>query len=540
MNPELNVKAMKEFVCPETEDTFNDKFWNSLSFVVNAVDNIKARLYVDSKCVWYKKALLESGTLGTKANSQMIVPGVTQCYGDSTDPPEEGIPMCTLRNFPNQIEHCIEWGRAEFNSLFVDRASETVDYLTNPKVFMGQLKSNNTTAGEIVELEKIKHMIELKSNKSFEGCVLFARQYFEEKFWNQIAQLVHIFPKEYKTQEGQLFWSGPKRFPSMIKFDAGNDLHLHFLAAASNLLAFNLGIPQNRDLEQIREIVSKIHIETFVPKSGVKIQTEEKKDGEEEKVEDEADEDDFKILDQLRIDLDVTKLSVKPADFYPIDFEKDDDKNFHIDFIHATAQMRAENYQIPTCDQQNTKMIAGKIIPAIATTTAMVVGVVGIELYKIVQGFDKIEDYRNGFFNLAIPLFVFTEPSEAIQNKDVEYDPIMCGPIKSVPTNWTIWDLIDINKGSMTIQELFDYLKVEYKVEISLLAVGTLSLYNSYLPGDKQKSRLPRKIEDVYEEVARKANVFVEGKCDIGLDLGANLIECKSDVTMPKIKYVFK
>jgi len=36
---------------------------------VNAVDNIHARLYVDGRCVWYEKPLLESGTLGTKANS---------------------------------------------------------------------------------------------------------------------------------------------------------------------------------------------------------------------------------------------------------------------------------------------------------------------------------------------------------------------------------------------------------------------------------------------------------------------------------------
>ena len=61
----------------------------------------------------------------------MIVPHVTQCYGDSQDPPEEAIPMCTLRNFPNQIEHCIEWGRDKFNDLFVDTPGDLVSYIDN-------------------------------------------------------------------------------------------------------------------------------------------------------------------------------------------------------------------------------------------------------------------------------------------------------------------------------------------------------------------------------------------------------------------------
>ena len=61
----------------ESEGIFNDAFWDKLDLVVNAVDNMNARLFVDSKCVWYEKPLLESGTLGTKANSQMIVPHKT-------------------------------------------------------------------------------------------------------------------------------------------------------------------------------------------------------------------------------------------------------------------------------------------------------------------------------------------------------------------------------------------------------------------------------------------------------------------------------
>jgi ubiquitin-activating enzyme E1 len=136
INPNLNVLSQKFFVAEETEAIFNDDFWERLDFIVNAVDNVKARLYIDSRCAWYGKPLLESGTLGTKANSQMVIPHVTQCYGDSQDPPEEAIPMCTIRNFPSQIEHCIEWGREKFNTLFVERPNEIVKYIDNSENFI--------------------------------------------------------------------------------------------------------------------------------------------------------------------------------------------------------------------------------------------------------------------------------------------------------------------------------------------------------------------------------------------------------------------
>jgi len=168
------VEAYTTYVDPSTEAVFHDKFWNSLDFVVNAVDNIKARLYVDQQCVWYEKPLLESGTLGTKANSQMVVPHKTLCYGDSQDPPEEAIPMCTMRNFPNIIEHCIEWGRDSFNTLFVTRAQDAVNFIENPDAFLANLKQNTTSSGALDSLSEVANIIKLKQNADFSSCVAVA------------------------------------------------------------------------------------------------------------------------------------------------------------------------------------------------------------------------------------------------------------------------------------------------------------------------------------------------------------------------------
>lgn len=108
INPAMHIRPYENKVAPETEEIFNDDFYDSIDMICTALDNVEARLYVDQRCLFYQKPMLESGTLGTKGNTQVVVPGVTENYGATRDPPEQSIPVCTLKHFPNNIAHTLQ------------------------------------------------------------------------------------------------------------------------------------------------------------------------------------------------------------------------------------------------------------------------------------------------------------------------------------------------------------------------------------------------------------------------------------------------
>jgi ubiquitin-activating enzyme E1 len=239
MNPAVRVRAFEDRVGADTEGTFNDEFFEDLDGVITALDNREARLYVDQRCMYYRKPMIDSGTLGTKGNTQVVLPSESENWGASRDAPDVSIPICTLKNFPYQIEHTIQWARDFFEGTFTQTAMDANQYLTNPD-FLAQLDAQQNT--KIDTLERLKDSLVDNLPTSFAECVQWARLRFEHLFLATTAQLLHNFPKDQTTASGQPFWSGHKRFPEVLKFDAGDPTHMAFIVAASNLRAHNYGI----------------------------------------------------------------------------------------------------------------------------------------------------------------------------------------------------------------------------------------------------------------------------------------------------------
>ena len=277
MNPDLegHMITMKERVSAETESVFNEDFWRNLDGVTNALDNVEARTYVDRRCVFFQKPLLESGTLGTKGNTQVVLPHLTESYSSSQDPPEKEFPMCTIRSFPNKIDHTIAWAKEYmFEKLFV-KAPQTVNlYLTQPQFIENSLKQGGNHKET---LETIRNYLTTERPRTFEDCIAWARQLFESEFSNKIQQLLYNFPKDSTTSTGTPFWSGPKRAPDALKFDPNNPSHFGFIVAAANLHAFNYNIksPGTDKSIYLRELENVI-VPDFTPDSNVKIQADDK------------------------------------------------------------------------------------------------------------------------------------------------------------------------------------------------------------------------------------------------------------------------
>jgi len=506
MNDEFNCEALELLVNEDTEKIFNEDFWVKQNFILTAVDNREARKYIDTQCTKYSIPLIDSGTLGTRASCQIIFPFKTSCYNDNKQKIEKSIPLCTLRNFPSKIEHCIEWGLSKFNDYFINEISNFKKYIEEQDKFFTDLERAETDADKIEILKSTIQLKKILKENSYDKIIEYSIEIFCNDFDFQIQKLIKEIPKDSKNKDNTLFWVGSKKFPHPITFDVNDSLCLEFVNIFSHILLKVLDIKCNEDINYIKKFAKKIILPIY-------------KDTKEQNLDIES----FKHQ-LIKIDLKNVKNIITPEIF-----QKDDDSNHQIDFINICANLRAKNYDIEGCEKEKTKMIAGRIVPAIATTTSAITGFVCLQLYTLLN--------TNGFPNarccnldLAYGTFEKYEPAEPLEKHDEEYDSLLSCPTKAVPPRWTIWDHIEV-KGPMSCKEFIDYFKEKYKVEIMSISCQSYSIIRVFMPNSKNKISLS--IEEIY-----KQNNELDNKINhLWLEIFGYIDNiCAS---MPRIKYIF-
>eukprot|EP00898_Chlorokybus_atmophyticus_P003985 jgi/Chlat1/4588/Chrsp290S04332 len=486
INPQAKVKHYQERMGFEKDDVFDDDFYETLSAVALGVDNLAARLCMDAKCVTMSKPLLDGGVFGPKGHAQVFVPFLSDQYASSRDAMDKSTQICTLRNFPYAPEHTVEWARELFESMFQQRPSDVNAFLSS-RDFLESLKKNPSQ--QLTTLETLRDALVRHKPLSFAACVEWARLQFEELYVNSIKQLLFNFPAHMKTVAGAPFWSGTKRTPKPLCFDENDALHLDFVLAASNLQAVVYGLKGCKDRVTVKDLCRNVVVSEFKPQEGVKIPVTDSearaprtRDADPNALAAACD----RVLREMPTPTDLVGYRL-----LTLDFDLEDD--LHMDFVVAAARLRAANYSITSIDRLQIKQIAGNIIPTLPSTTAVVAGLMCLEVYKLAQG-RVLDAFRNSYFNLALPLLVSSQPVEAQKYKvSTLHDKVL---------EWTLWDRFNMSGVGLSLGEFLNKFKQEHGLEITMMSYGKSLLYAEFMR-KKMEERMPWSLEQLITKVAK-------------------------------------
>jgi len=138
-NPDACISAYHGNI---KDPSFGIKFISGFALVLNALDNLDARRYVNRLCLAADVPLIESGTTGYLGQVMPIRKGLTACYECHPTYPKV-YPICTIRSTPDKPVHCIVWAKECFKLIF-GLTSESMLYedpeSSDPSTYMPYVK----------------------------------------------------------------------------------------------------------------------------------------------------------------------------------------------------------------------------------------------------------------------------------------------------------------------------------------------------------------------------------------------------------------
>lgn len=318
---------------------YDVEFFRKFTLVMNALDNRAARNHVNRMCLAADVPLIESGTAGYLGQVTVIKKGVTECYECQPKPTQKTFPGCTIRNTPSEPIHCIVWAKYLFNQLF---GEEDADQEVSPDTADPEASWEPTEAAQ-------------RANAS-----------------NEDGDIKRVSTKQWAKSTG---YDSVKLFNKLFKDD------IRYLLTMDKLWRKR---------------------KPPVPLDWANLQSSEKDSTEQKNASSVLGLKDQQILDVTGYSqlfsqsVDTLRVQIsKKGDGAELVWDKDDPPA--MDFVTSAANLRMYIFSMNMKSRFDIKSMAGNIIPAIATTNAVISGLIVLEGLKILSR--NLDQCRTVFLN---------------------------------------------------------------------------------------------------------------------------------------------
>ncbi|XBW36611.1 hypothetical protein QEN19_002183 [Hanseniaspora menglaensis] len=312
-------------------DIFDIEWFSQFDIILNALDNLEARRYINKMCQYINKPLMESGTSGFDGYAMPMMARVTECFDCTAKETPVTFPVCTIRSTPSQPVHCVVWAKNFlFQQLFGEideNKDEEKNYGTDDEEEIARIKSEQNELNELVQLVRDTNINDISS---------IVEKIVKKIFVDDINQLLKI----------DTLWK--TRTPPKAVFLSNINFSLEKIEP-------KLDMNKNWSIED--------SIKQFVVTAKTLIKRQRKLKG------------------------------------ALLEFDKDDIDTLL--FVATAANMRSSIFSIVNKTVFDIKQIAGNIIPAIATTNAIIASYSTLNALKLVAFGNKITDLKTAYTSWA-------------------------------------------------------------------------------------------------------------------------------------------
>ncbi|KAI7730525.1 hypothetical protein M8C21_006238 [Ambrosia artemisiifolia] len=314
------------------DSSFHVDFFKQFSVVLNGLDNLDARRHVNRLCLAADVPLVESGTTGFLGQVTVHIKGQTECYECQPKPAPKTYPVCTITSTPSKMKgvvkdpdlfvHCIVWAKdLLFAKLFGDKKQDN-DL---------NVRSNDAATSS-------DHSEDVFEPRNDEDIQQYANRVYD-----------HVFGHNIQTAlSNEETWKNRNKPRPIYVKDVLSDEPIQQNGTAEKSL--------------VNDNLSSLSAMTYL---GLK-----------------NPQDIWSLKENTRVFFAALKLffSKRQKEIGNLTFDKDD--SLAVEFVTAAANIRAASFNIPLHSLFEAKGIAGNIVHAVATTNAIIAGLIVIEAIK--------------------------------------------------------------------------------------------------------------------------------------------------------------